>query len=563
MQPRRSTAPREERRGAVRRPRPSCASRRRGSALLVVLVVVTLLTLAAYSFTDLMVSESRASRQFARDSQARALADSAVDYVAAWLGNPELEPGVAPNYYHNAALFAGVSLVASEALEGEGWFSVVAPAEADPASRTIRYGLMNESARLNLNALVNYDLDEATQRAFLMPLPGMTEALADAILDWIDSDDAPREFGAESDTYQTLTPPYFANDAPLDSIDDLLLVVGVTPDLLYGEDANRNGLLDPNENDGALTLPYDDEDGFLRLGWAAYLTTSSRESNLRADGSTKINVNQSILTDLYDQIEEEYGEDMARFITAYRLFGGANVEPLDDTGVSSTNTTGNTQTDTALQNLARSVANSLTGNAQGSATRGGLDCTAGAVTDIASLFELLGAEVDAEVDGQPQTLVSPFSADQESLTLLFENFTTNAATSIDGRININEAREEVLLGLPYMPAELPASIVASRPLNADGTPVDDVIARRNTTGWLLLEGLADLTTMRRLDRYITVSGQVYRMQAVGRFTGRGPTARVEAVIDASETPPRIVFRRDLGNLGPGYRPEQLRPVASP
>ncbi len=555
-------------------PRPICARAcwtprrvdrrgRRGSALLVVLVTVTLLALAAYSFSELMVSESRATRQFLQDAQARELANSAIEYVAAWLENPEVEEGTSPNYYHNPALLAGVTVVTADSPQAEGWFSVVAPAENDPASRTVRFGLMNESARINLNTLLNYDLDEVEQREFLMYLPGMTEALADAILDWIDEDETPREFGAESDVYQGLVPPYFSKNGPLDSIDELLLVSDVTPELLYGEDANRNGLLDPNEDDGDLSLPLDNADGVLNLGWSAFLTTDSRESNLRADGSSKINVNQSLLTDLYDQIEPEFGEDVARFITAYRLYGATNVEPLEDTGVSSANTTGNSSTDTALKNLATNLAKALTGNAQGTVTRGGLDCSQGATTNIDSLFELIGAEVEAEVDGQPQTLVSPFTADHASLTLLFDNFTTNAATSIDGRINVNEARAEVLAGLPGMPTDLPAAIVAARPINPDGTPVEDVITQRNNTGWLLLEGLADLTTMRRLDRYLTTGGQVYRMQAVGRFTGRGPTARVEAVIDASQAPARIVFRRDLGDLGPGYSLNQLRPAAAP
>src|SRR5690606_8014740 len=104
-----------------------------------------------------------------------------------------------------------------------------------------RYGLMNESARLNLNAIVNFDLDEIEQREILMALPGMTEQIADSILDWIDPDDEPRPYGTESDIYQSQSPPYFARDGALESIDELLLVDGVTPQLLYGEDANRNG----------------------------------------------------------------------------------------------------------------------------------------------------------------------------------------------------------------------------------------------------------------------------------------------------------------------------------
>lgn len=532
---------------------------RRGTALLVVLVVATLLALAAYTFSELMVVESRASRQYARDAQARELANSAIEYVAAQIGAPEVETGQLPNFYHNPALFAGVTVVTSELSEGQGWFSVVAPAEHDATSTTVRFGLMNESARLNLNTIFGYDLDEDTQRYMLLALPGMTDDIADAILDWIDEDDETRTFGAESDYYAAMVPPYECVNGTLESIDELLLVRDVTPELLYGEDANRNGLLDPNENDGDLSLPYDDADGVLDLGWSAYLTTDSGESNLRPDGTGKIDVNQSLLTELYDQIEEEFGEDLAIFITAYRLYGATNVEPLNLT--TSSNTTGDVDTDTALQNVAQSLARAITAAGDGTVTRGGLDLSQGATTDIESLFELLGAEVAAQINGQTTTLVSPFGADAESLATLFDNFSTTSSTRIMGRININEAREEVLLSIPYMDAEVAAAIVAARPVTSDGSPVDDIMAQRTNTGWVLLEGITDTTGMRMIDAFTTCGGDIYRLQAVGRFSGNGPSSRVEAIIDGSGDLPKIVFRRDLGELGPGYRLDQLQPPA--
>ncbi|MEZ6065190.1 MAG: type II secretion system protein GspK [Planctomycetaceae bacterium] len=387
----------------------------------------------------------------------------------------------------------------------------------------------------------------------------MTDELADAILDWVDADDDPRTYGIESDLYELMTPPYSAKNGPIDSIDELLMVDGVTAELLYGEDANRNGLLDPNENDGTATLPNDNADGILDLGWSAYLTGYSRESNLRPDGTSKINVNQSLLTDLYDQmVEEEIDESIAQFIIAYRVYGAINVEPLDSTGLESANTTGDTQTDDALQRLAEGLARSLTGGGDGSVTRGGIDCTQGASTDIDSLFELLGAEVRGAVDGVETTLVSPFQIEPEGMAFLFENFTTSPVTRIDGRININEARLEVLIGIPGIAPDLPEAIVASRPVSEDGTLIADLLAQRQHTGWLLLEGLTDLTTMRLIDRYVTTGGEVYRLQVIGRFTGGGPSSRVEAVIDASEDLPKVLFRRDLGDLGAGYVLEQLQ-----
>ena len=46
--------------------------------------------------------------------------------------------------------------------------------------------------------------------------------VSDSILDWRDTDDAQHVAGAESDYYQGLNPPYYAKNAPLDSLSELL-----------------------------------------------------------------------------------------------------------------------------------------------------------------------------------------------------------------------------------------------------------------------------------------------------------------------------------------------------
>jgi general secretion pathway protein K len=58
--------------------------------------------------------------------------------------------------------------------------------------------------------------------------------LSDSIQDWIDADDSTRPAGAESDYYQGQNPPYFAKNAPMDDISELLLVKGVTPGMYDG-----------------------------------------------------------------------------------------------------------------------------------------------------------------------------------------------------------------------------------------------------------------------------------------------------------------------------------------
>src|SRR5207302_1022705 len=82
---------------------------------------------------------------------------------------------------------------------------------------------------INLNALLRLnpnDKDGKTAKQILMALPNMTDDVADSILDWLDPDDDPRPNGAESNYYSALG--YSAKNGPMDSLDELLMVKGVT-----------------------------------------------------------------------------------------------------------------------------------------------------------------------------------------------------------------------------------------------------------------------------------------------------------------------------------------------
>ena len=542
---------------------------RRGSALIVVLIVVVLLTLGAYTFLDSMILERRAADFSARTAQSRALADSGIEYAAAMLGNPaDIET---ENIYHNPDVFGGVTLLESATDTGRGRFSLVAPVENDPERKQLRFGLVDESSKININAITALDLDEDQSHALLLAIPGMTDEAADGILDWVDSDDDERTYGAESLTYEGFEPPYSAKNGACESIDELLLVSGVTPELLYGEDANRNGLLDPNEDDGDFTSPADNEDGLLDLGWNAYLTIFSSESNLQQDGKTeRIDLNQPLLTELYDQLNDEYGAETAMFITAFRLNGP--VTPSVVAG-STTASTGDATTDDILKAIGNGLAQQITrvatgsgggtdgaGSDAGGVTRAGMDLSPGAKVTIVSLYELVDAQVTVAIEGTDTTLESPWmttGALATTLPTLLEQMTTTSATTLDGRININQARREVLLGVPGMPVDLPDKIASHQLIDSDGLPLTELIGQRATTGWLLIDELTDLATMQLLDKYLCARGDVISVQSIGCFDRGGAVTRIEAVIDATQKPPRVIFRRDLTRLGPGYRPDQL------
>lgn len=543
-------------------PRLSNSLRRRGTVMVVVLMVVILLSLAAYSFTDMMVSERAATGMYGRRISARTFADSAVEYTAATLDARTFE--LDENLFHNPEVFFRQQMMEGDTARTQGYFTILVPNERDAAYGTVRYGLLSESGKLDINTLAAIDesddsaelltgddtsaLMTLTVHERLMMIPNMTDEVADAILDYIDEDEDPREYGAETVDYTYPIP-----NAPIESLDELLQVQGMTPWLLYGEDTNRNGLLDKNENDADVSEPaFDNADGILDLGLSAYLTVHGLETNLRSDGTDKIFLNEGVVSDMFDAVEAEMSETEAQFITAFRIYGSQEAiatASAADVGE---------QVQEAVENIGRSVA----GSEDGTVTRAGLDLLQTPQYEINSPFDLIDAVVDCEIDGQPATLQSPFTSANmvDLLPTMYDLFSFSEDPILTGKIDPNHARLEVLMTIPdaVMTENLATSIAASSMLDGNGSPMPDVIAQRITPGWLLIEGLVDLPTMRILAPYLTTRGSVFSAQIVGYFGEGGPITRLDVMIDATASPSTVLSVRDLTNLGKGYSRNHLQ-----
>jgi hypothetical protein len=663
-----------------------------GMVLVIVLIAVVMLSLAAYTFTELMLSENKAARLVTREAQARALAESAAEMTRLYLAQTPQSLLEAGGTYSNAAKFQAVQVIDDGTPRGRGRFTVISPLVESGEVTGVRFGLENESARLNLNTLLFLEeqagglslLDNTTGNAsgssqsqgsqqsddqsgnqngasssanssgnstgsardLLMALPGMTEDIADAILDWIDEDDEPREFGAEVEYYSALG--YGPKNGPLDTIEELLLVRGITPDLLFGADANRNGVIDPSEINRAYLAEATASDPEVDRGWAPYLTLYSKEANVRPDGTPRIDLNSEDLQSLHEQLETALNTDWANFIIAYRQFGPYE-QPDSQSGSSSDEDNdsnengggnGNSQSDlrhsknpfqlAAFLQKSSGGGKSSGGKASGSKGGGGkasggksgkssggksgggkasggksgggkagggrggraggpgrggpgrssgggssnqpleevsasditLDFTQAAKVQITQILDLVGVGVRMQIpppegtSGQPkQVLVKgPFPDEPGAATtylpLLMDHVTVNPATTIPGRININQASRVILQGIPKMDQQTLEQIISNRE--------PELTAERPNRGhetWLYSEGLVDLDTMRSMMPFITGAGSVYRAQIVGYFDEIGPARRVEVVIDASNATtgvPRIVFWRDISNLGRGF-----------
>jgi type II secretory pathway component PulK len=498
-------------------------SGRRGIVLVLVLVVITLLTLAGLTLSELMIAERKAAQLTGQQAQARALAESGVEMARHFLDSDLDTQNQAGGCYDNAQQFCATIVLDGEAPKDRGRFTILAPRVDDPTGTQVRYGLSDESARLNLATVLALDKKTSgTGEKILLGLPGMTQSIADAILDWIDTGDTPRANGAKSEYYGTLNPPYQPRDGLPATIEELLLVRDVTPQLLFGLDTNRNGVLDPDEPGSDSLQGIDNSDGSMNCGWAAYLTLYSAESNLQSDGTPKIKLNADDLQKLHDDLSQALDAPSADFIVAYRLYGNNGTIPAN-----------------------------------------GPDLTQKGSNQLSSVLDLVGAKISRQGAGGPSgsrqapvPLLSPFPNDPSAMSTylpkLQDKTTTTSATAIPGRININQAPQAVLKCIPNLTDDAIQQILSRR--TPDPTQADP--GRKYGT-WLLSEGIVSLATMKQLLPLVTGGGSVYRAQVVGYYEEGRPTARVEAVIDATQRPARVVFWKDLTRLGSGYPLEVL------
>ena len=225
-----------------------------GTILIVTIWILLTLAGLVLVLARAMRVEGGCSANGAAALQADAIEQGAIQYV---LAHVDGLAGEAP---------ADADMPCEAVRVGDGAFWVLRPNFDD--DRACAYGLVDEASKLNLNT--------ASARMLSM-LPGVTPELAAAIVDWRDADSAVTPGGAEGEYYLLLSDPYQCKDAPLETVEELLLVKDATKGVLYGEDANRNGVLDPNEDDGVASDPPDNRDGRLDRGLGPFVTVYSSE----------------------------------------------------------------------------------------------------------------------------------------------------------------------------------------------------------------------------------------------------------------------------------------------
>ena len=555
----------------------SKAESRNGIAMYLVVIVVAILSLGAIALFSIITTERQATTIRGDEIQVRAAAESGIEFVRSICNLTEAEQTQLGGIVNNPKLFAGVEVLTTvrRSRPTSFRFTVLAPNINGGKLNGVRYGLTNESARLHLETVLQWEQESPGRgRQALMSLPGMHPGIADSILDWIDPDATQRSSGAEIEYYRRIGVPYGPRNAIPVSLEELLLVRDVSRSLLFGDDANFSFGFSPHSaTRSEVAVPQGSSStGSTIIAPEIPSVDSPLDSGL--DGMTPP-----------EFLPEQIDEGFSMTDTVIPPLDMVNPPPSVDSPLASamssfgqTASQGNMPWAYYLTTLSAEKEVNPQGIAKFDLNEANLEYLytqiKQAVDEQAADFvvlarkdgktletplDLLTPLATTAADGTPETVASPFDAKvsggSDRLSKLLDYGTTSRAVVITGRININEAPLEVLRAIPEMTENTASQIIARRQAIAASSRRT---ALRHPT-WLLTEELVDLPQMKSLWNRITTGGSVYRCQVVGFLDDQGTASRFEVVVDATVKPPRQVFFKDLTMYGRGFSATILRP----
>ncbi len=192
-------------------------------ALVLVLWVLTLLTIMAGSFALSIRREASVISSVRDSAEASAIARAGIIIAQKMLLNPD---------------------------KNERWLADGTVYPVDYAGAEIRIKIVSEQGKININKakkkllenMIKYFDDDEDDRAV---------KIADAILDWRDTNDLVRLHGAEKAQYQDENLKYGPRNKPFQSIEELQLVLGVDQELYKNLEPlitiySKNGNVDKN-----------------------------------------------------------------------------------------------------------------------------------------------------------------------------------------------------------------------------------------------------------------------------------------------------------------------------
>jgi competence ComEA-like helix-hairpin-helix protein len=427
-----------------------------GSILVGLLWCLVLLSIVVIGFLHTTRMDLHVGKNYGDRIQAHYLALAGIEKAKALLYRDAGERSRSArnhsgNLYNAPEEFRDVAL-------GRGQFQVFRRGRGDEGGGVI-YGISDEESRLNVNS---------TSTEQFGKLNGMTPEVLAAIADWRDGDNTVTPNGAEAEYYLSLQPPYQPRNGPFQTIRELLMVRGVSRELLFGNDTHQNGLLDADDDEERNSVFVNDLANDSDLGWAGMMTVSSSVKNVNAAGESRINVQSADETALIKI--PGITSEIARAIVSYRG-----------------------------QNQLQSIADLLdvTRSQGGSGGRGTTNTAAGGPASSGSKV----INEDLFVD-------------------IADDVTVDSNDSLGGAININSAGLEVLACLPGADRELAQAIISYRQ-SSGFFP--------NTAHLLKVPGMTQ-SVFKQIAPMVTVRSETFRILSEGRVTSSGVRKRIEMIV---------------------------------
>jgi general secretion pathway protein K len=212
----------------------------RGVALLLALLVLALLVALILEFDAEARREYRDAAAFRDNFKATILTRAAVQAARAVLQQDLLRDKQAGKFY-DATTDLWAFPIQKYAI-GDGLLTAQ---------------IEDERSKLNLNDLATAG-DPTARKVKILRVKRLFEFLqinpdlVDAIVDWVDSDDVPEPAGAETLYYQSLRPAYRAANAPLQTVHEIKLIKGMTPEIV--EKLVRYVTVYPQEGDSRVNI---------------------------------------------------------------------------------------------------------------------------------------------------------------------------------------------------------------------------------------------------------------------------------------------------------------------
>jgi DNA uptake protein ComE-like DNA-binding protein len=259
----------------------------RGSALVSAMMVLMVIVGLVAALAPLVRVDVRAAGQEADGQRALYLARAGVNLALATL---QQDDPSTDGLDEDWATLGGSGVPQSgvgASPSGGGGQNVYALGEGQ-----FRLEVVDASSRLDLNR---------ADRATLQRLPGIDDTTVDEILAWRGQNNAGSGSQGSTEDYESLPRPYRLKAAPFDSVEELLLVQGVTPLLLYGP------------QDGTVSQD--------QAPWIDLLFVDTSSPNQDSTGRTRVNLNSATAPQLLASARGVLSQAQAQAIVQRRRAG--------------------------------------------------------------------------------------------------------------------------------------------------------------------------------------------------------------------------------------------------